>query len=131
MPEVYACRVALGDVHHRHDSLCVLSPGPGIEAIPRLTASTPAQGSIGTVAGQAVAANADRKSLLIVNTGTTVLKITLGASTPTQTVYHCPLAACTTGDDGTGGAYFDDQWIGAVQIISDDAGGTYVLTEIE
>jgi hypothetical protein len=103
----------------------------GIEAIPRLTASTPAQGSIGTVAGQAVAANADRKSLLIVNTGTTVLKGTLGSATPTQTVYHFALAACTTGDDGTGGAYFDDQWIGAVQIISDDAGGTYVLTEIE
>jgi hypothetical protein len=102
----------------------------GIECIPRLSVSTPAQGSISTTAGQAVAANALRRGLVIQNTGATVLKICLGSATPTQTVYHVALAACTAGDDGKGGAYFDDAWTGAVQIISDASGGTYVLTEI-
>lgn len=102
----------------------------GIEAIPRLTASTPVQGSIGTTAGQAVAANTARKRLTIQNTGTTVLKLCLGSATPTQTVYHCALSACSSSDDGKGASYFDDAWEGAVQIISDGAGGTYVLAEI-
>lgn len=102
----------------------------GIEAIPRLSVSAAAQGSISTTAGQAVAANTSRKRLIVQNTGTTALKLLLGSGTPTQTVYHVALAPCTTGDDGYGGVYFDDAWTGAVQIISDASGGTYVLTEI-
>jgi hypothetical protein len=93
----------------------------------RNTVTTAAQTSIGTTAAQALAASSDGKGFWIVNTGTTVIKGVLGSGTPTQTVYHFALKACSVADDGTGGAYVDDQWIGAVQIISDDAGGTCVI----
>lgn len=102
----------------------------GIEAIPRVSVSVAAQGTISTVAGQAIGANAVRKRLMIQNTGATILRLVFGSGTPTQTVYHVALTACTLSDDGTGGIYFDDAWTGAVQIISSAPGGTYVLTEI-
>ena len=102
-----------------------------IECVPCRTVSTPAQGSIGTTAGTAFADNPGFiGTRSIQNTGATVLKIVLGATTPTQTVYHYALAACTAGDDGKGGAWFSDTWSGPVQIISDAAGGTYVAAEI-
>ena len=104
----------------------------GIEAIPCRTVSTPAQGSISTTAGTALADNPGFKGTRsIQNTGATVLKLVLGSATPTQTVYHYALAACTTGDDGKGGVWFSDTWSGPVQIISDAVGGTYVAAEIE
>ena len=93
----------------------------------RSTVTAAAQTSIGTTAGTALTANSDGKGFWIVNTGTTVIKGTLGTGTPTQTVYHFALAACSVADDGTGGWYADDQWVGAVQIISDNAGGTCVI----
>jgi hypothetical protein len=100
-----------------------------IYAKPRKTASTPAQTSVGVGAGVILAANDNRKGLLIVNTGTTVIYLGLGA-TPTVTAYHYPLAACSSGDDGKGGQYFDDQWTGAVSAIGSAGGGTLVVTEI-
>lgn len=57
--------------------------------------SAAAQTSLGATAAQLKAANADRKSLFIQNTGTTVIKIVLGTGTPTQTVYHIALKAGT------------------------------------
>ena len=93
----------------------------------RSTVTTAAQTSIGTTAAQALAASDTGKGFWIVNTGATVIKGVLGTGTPTQTVYHFALKACAVADDGSGGAYVDDQWIGAVQIISDAAGGTCVI----
>jgi hypothetical protein len=93
----------------------------------RNTVTAAAQTSIGTTAGQALAASATGKGFWIVNTGATVIKGVLGTGTPTQTVYHFALKACSVADDGTGGVYVDDQWVGAVQIISDGAGGTCVI----
>ena len=102
-----------------------------MECVPCRTASTPAQGSISTTSGTAIADNPGFiGTRSIVNTGTTVLKITLGSTAPTQTVYHYALAACTSGDDGKGGAWFSDTFSGPVQIISDGSGGTYVTAEI-
>ena len=102
-----------------------------IECVPCRTVSVPAQGSISTTAGTALADNPGFiGTRTIQNTGATVLKITLGSTVPTQTVYHYALAACTTGDDGKGGAWFSDTWSGPVQIISDAVGGTYVAAEI-
>jgi hypothetical protein len=76
-----------------------------------------------------LSANAKRKGFSIVNTGTTVIKLTMGTTEPTQTVYHVALAACASADDGTGGAYFEAAFVGDVRIISSGAGGTCVITE--
>ena len=46
------------------------------------TSSAAAQQTIGTTAGQVLAANAARKRLMLQNCGTTVIKIVLGAGTP-------------------------------------------------
>lgn len=96
----------------------------------RTSVTAAAQTSIGATAGEALAASSDGKGFWIQNTGTTVIKVVLGTGTPTQTVYHVALAACTAADDGKGGSYIDDQWIGAVQIISSAAGGTCVIGRI-
>lgn len=101
-----------------------------VEGGPQQGSSTPAQTTIGTTAALVVAANPRRKGLIVQNTGTTVLKLVLGTTDPTQTVYHFALKAATAADDGSGSTYFDDNWIGPVRGISSGAGGTYVLTEI-
>lgn len=93
-------------------------------------ASTPAQTSIGAGAGQVLAANENRRGLIVQNTGATTLYLVLGTGTPTATVYHVALKACTAGDDGLGGVYIDDAWTGAVQAIGSAGGGTAVITEI-
>lgn len=92
--------------------------------------SSAAQTAIGTTAGQILAANSNRKGLIIQNTGTTILKLVFGSGIPTQTVYHWALSACTAADDGKGGGWSDDSWVGAVQAISSGAGGTCAVTEI-
>lgn len=102
-----------------------------VSAAPEVTASTAAQTSIGTTAAQVLAANAKRKGLIIQNTGTTIIRLLFGSGTPTQTVYHVALAACTAADDGKGGVHIDSSWVGAVQAISSAAGGTMVITEFE
>lgn len=100
-----------------------------IEASPQATASTPAQTSVGTDAGVVLAANPKRKGLIIQNTGLTTLKLSFGATVPTQTAYHVALAPCTGADDGHGGIYADDAWVGVVNAISSEAGGTCVAVE--
>lgn len=101
-----------------------------VEGSPQLSATAPAQTTIGAVAAIACAANPKRKSLIIQNTGTTQLYFVLGTTDPTATVYTFCLKGGTGSDDGLGGFYFDDAWVGEVRVISSGAGGTYVLTEI-
>jgi hypothetical protein len=100
-----------------------------VEARQRKTASAVAQTSVGAGAGVILAANDNRKGLIIVNTGTTIIYLGLG-KTPTVTAYHYPLGACSIADDGKGGQYFDDSWTGAVSAIGSAGGGTIVITEI-
>lgn len=100
-----------------------------IEATPRSATSTAAQTAVGTTAGQLLAANAGRKGLVIQNTGTTILYLVFGTSTPTTDVYHYALSACTANNDGKGGAWFDESWLGAVQGLSSGASGQCVMTE--
>lgn len=100
------------------------------QAFPRETVSTPAQTTVSNAAGTLLVANRGRRGLLIQNTGTTVIYLVLGSATPTATVYHVALAACTAANDGTGGIYNDDSWVGPVQAISSAVGGTVVITEI-
>jgi hypothetical protein len=97
---------------------------------PASVGSTPAQTSISTTAALVLAANPKRKGLIVQNTGTTVIKLTLHATqVPTQTVYDVALGAGTGADDGTGGAYVDDAWVGNVFAISSGVGGTFVVKE--
>ena len=100
------------------------------EGAPQARASTPAQTTIGAAAATVLLPNPLRKCLIIQNTGTTILKINLGTASPTSTVYHFALPACGTANDGTGGSYIDDCWVGAVSMISSAGGGTFVLTEV-
>lgn len=92
--------------------------------------STPAQTSIGVAAAVVLVANHKRKGLIVQNTGTTTIKINLGSTLPSQTVYQIALKGCTVADDGSGGAYIDDLWTGDVAAISSLAGGTFVMTEV-
>lgn len=101
-----------------------------VEAFPRVTVSVPAQTSVGAGAGQILASNAARKAFIIQNTGTTKLYLVYGSSTPTTTVYHWALPACTAANDGTGGLLNEDAWTGAVQAIGSAVGGTCVITEL-
>ena len=101
-----------------------------VEAGPQQGVSVAAQTGVTTTAGAIVAANMKRKGLVVQNTGTTVIKLLLGTGTPTQSVYHIALKGCDSADDGTGGVYFDDSWVGPVQAISSAMGGTCVITEI-
>ena len=94
------------------------------------TATAPAQTAVGITAGQVLAANAARRSMVLQNTGTTVIKLVFGTTAPTQSVYHLALKGGVAADDGLGATYLDDQWTGAVQAISGAAGGTLVMTEI-
>jgi hypothetical protein len=101
-----------------------------VQAFPRETISTPAQTSVSNVAGQLLATNRARRGLVIQNTGTTILYLVLGSATPTSSAYHVALGACASANDGKGGVYNDDAWIGAVQAISSAPGGTCCLTEV-
>lgn len=101
-----------------------------VQVLHRGTASAAAQTSIGTTAAQLLAINPNRRGLMIQNTGTTILKLLYGSGTPTQSIYHLALAAGTAADDGKGGVWVEDAWVGAMQIISSGAGGTCVVTEI-
>ena len=94
------------------------------------TVSAPAQTAQSTTAAQVLASNARRRQVIVQNTGTTVIKLVLGTGTPTQTAYTVALGACAAANDGTGGVFVSDVWRGAVQAISNAAGGTLVVTEI-
>ena len=98
---------------------------------PLVTANTPAQTTQGTDAAVILAANPKRKGVVIQNTGTTIIRLALGSTLPTQTVYHVALPGCTVADDATGGIYSDDAWIGAISAVSSEAGGTLVIMELQ
>ena len=102
-----------------------------IEGSPQLSVSTPAQTSQGVTAGVILTANPKRKGIIIQNTGTTVIKLSFGSTLPTATAYHVALAVCTSANDGTGGIYMDDSWVGQVNALSSGAGGTMVITELQ
>jgi hypothetical protein len=85
--------------------------------------------TIGASSSAVVNANAARKEVTIVNTGTTFIYLGLG-QTPTTTAYHIALAKCTAANDGTGGTWTSDMWKGAVNAISSAPGGTVVLLEL-
>lgn len=106
-------------------SLALVAPSPQRQV------SVPAQTSIGTAAAIVLAENGRRKGLVIVNTGTTIIKLNFSTTLPTQTVYHVALGACTAADDGRGGAWTDDAYVGPVSAVSSGAGGTFVITEFE
>jgi hypothetical protein len=94
------------------------------------TTTAPAQTAVGTTAVQLLASNASRKRFMVQNTGTTIIKLAFGATDPTGTAYHVALAAGSGADDGKGGFYLDELWVGRVAAISSGAGGTVVITEL-
>lgn len=99
-------------------------------AFPRENVTAPAQTSVGAGAGLILATNRARRGLVIVNTGTTIIYITYGATNPTTTAYHFALAACSAGNDGKGGVLNDDAWDGEVRAVGSGGGGTIVITEV-
>lgn len=97
------------------------------------TITAAAQTVIGTTAAQILAANGSRKGFLVQNLGTTVIKIVLGAGTPTQTVYHYSLPACGNANDGSSPLWNGPVgliWTGAVQAISSASGGLVSVSEL-
>lgn len=119
---VYSCPIL--EVHLNGTSLTSYARASG-------AGSAPTTGSIGTTTATLLSSNSGRKSFIIQNTGTTVLKVLLGTVAATQTNYTVALKACSAADAGDGGAYIDALWIGAVQIISSGASGAYVVSEVQ
>lgn len=101
-----------------------------VGAVTSNTITNAAQTTIGTTAAQILAANASRKRVRIQNHGTTVIKLVLGAGTPTQTIYHIALRANGVAEDGSSPIFVDDMWIGAIQAISSAAGGLISVSEL-
>lgn len=95
------------------------------------TSTVAAQVAQGTTAAEILAANASRVRFMVQNVGTTVIKLILGAGTPTQTAFHVALPAGGADNDGSSPVYIDTLWIGAVQAISSASGGLLVVTEFE
>jgi hypothetical protein len=92
--------------------------------------NVPSQTVIDDTAETILSLNTVRRGWMVQNTGTTVIKLALGSTDPTQTAYHISLNACATADDGTGGVYTDDQWVGDVRAISSAPGGTIVILDV-
>jgi hypothetical protein len=93
------------------------------------TASAPAQTTVTSTSSQILASNVNRKECTIVNTGTVVVYLALG-QTPTNSAYHIALSPCTTANDGTGGVYISDIWVGAINAITASTSGTVCVTEL-
>lgn len=79
------------------------------------------------VAAVILAANPNRRTVTIQNTGTEVVKFTYGAIDPTTTVYHFALSPGTAADDGTGVFFVDDQWAGDIRAFSDNPGSIVIM----
>jgi hypothetical protein len=92
------------------------------------TSSSPAATSVSNTSGSILASNASRKECVVANTGTTPVYLGLGQA-PTTSAYHICLAACATANDGTGGIFTSDIWVGAINAIC-SVSGTVVVTEL-
>lgn len=101
-----------------------------VAAVTSTTASAASQQTIGTAAVTALAANASRKRVMLQNCGTTVIKIVLGAGTPTQNDYHFDLPACGSANDGSSPIWRDEMWLGVIKAISSASGGLLQVTEL-
>lgn len=101
-----------------------------VEGGPARTVDTPAQTAVDDTAELVLASNPKRKGFIAQNTSDKVIKLAFG-SVPSQTAYHIALAACTAADDGKGGTYFENSWVGDVYAIASAAGGTFVIHEFE
>ena len=99
-----------------------------IESSPQAGASAPAQTSISDTAALVLVSNPKRKGFMVQNTGTTIIKLSFGA-TLSQTAYHVALKGCSVADDGTGAVYVDDAYAGDVWGISSSPAGTCVISE--
>jgi hypothetical protein len=89
-------------------------------------ASAPTVVAVGIFASPTLAANTSRKSMWFQNAGATGLFLGFGA-TPSASSYHLALASATAA--GTGAAYFDSEWLGAVYVISNVASGSVCFAE--
>lgn len=92
------------------------------------TASAPGSTAVSNTSSQILAANSSRKEVIVVNTGTTVIYLGLG-QTPSSSAYHISLAPCSSANDGTGGVYISDIWLGAINAITASS-GTVCVTEL-
>lgn len=77
--------------------------------------STISSGSFGTSNGTILERNVSRNLFFVQNLHTGVLYMRFGTGA-SNTNFNVSLKACTVQDDGNGGAYSDDTWIGPVSV---------------
>jgi hypothetical protein len=93
------------------------------------TVSAPGPTTIGTSSAQLLAANSNRKRMILQNVGTTRLYILFGAGTASAANYHIALPAGGNTNDGSSPPFVDTLWTGAVQAISSASGGSVQASE--
>lgn len=100
------------------------------EPVPRSQASVPAMTIVGTAPGRVLEAHANRKLLMIQNTGTMTIFLAYGEVIPTTRAYHVALRSCAVPHDGLGGLVSVDSFTGSVQAVSDSPHGSIAITEL-
>lgn len=89
------------------------------------TANVP---SIGTGSTVVLETNSARKSFSILNLGTNILYVRLSDIAASSTVFHAILEGGVSQDDGSGGFYGNDVYVGPVSVSG--SAPRYVVTEL-
>jgi len=114
-------------------NLFVVFPSGTVISITPAQSSTSTQNApavVGTSSSQALAANSNRKRLILQNVGTTNLYILYGTGTAGPVNFTRILPAGGTALDGSSPVLVDDMWQGAVQWASSASGGEGVANEL-
>ncbi len=77
--------------------------------------STVSSGTFGVTNGTVISENGRRNFFFVQNLHTGVLYVRLGTGASNAS-FNVALKACTAQDDGNGGAYSDNSWVGAVSV---------------
>lgn len=80
-------------------------------------------------------ANSSRKELILVNTSTDFVYVSLGqppqpGNSPSPFAYSFVLAPCQAADDGSGGVWISDIWQGTIFLSSFSGAGVVNFTEM-
>lgn len=115
----------------RDDPASIATQTATVQLVPETSDDVSSAGpvTLGTSSTQLLAANPDRKRLILQNVGTTKIFVLFGSGTASSSNYHVALPAGGTSNDGSSPLYVDELWTGAIQAISSAVGGAIQALE--